>query len=210
MDGEKEEISKRPFLRFYKVFNIAQCDGIPVDKLPQRKTTSNDPIEACEAIYKNMPLAPEIHNIHDFAYYIGHGDYVNMPFMELFESSESYYATLFHELIHSTGHPTRLNRKAWIKETSYAASNEERYSLEELVAEMGACYLESVAGIVDAQFQQNAGYIEGWLLKLQSDKRFIVIAGALAQKATDFILNITKENSEEVLDASGEVAVSGE
>jgi len=194
IDGvEKEETHKMPFLRYYKVFNINQCDGIPADKLPKEKKGVNNPIETCEAIYKSMPLPPPIHEEHDFAYYHGHGDYVNMPFIEKFVNSESYYATLFHELVHSTGHASRLNRKEWLKDTSYATSNEEKYSLEELVAEMGACYLESVAGIADTVFQQNAGYIDGWLSKLRSDKRFIVIAGGLAQKATDFILNIKNE-----------------
>jgi len=198
IEGEqKEEILKKPFLRYYKVFNIAQCDGIPSELLPKNNTGKNNPIETCESIYKNMPNAPEIREEHDLAYYQGHGDFINMPLMTMFESSESYYATLFHELVHSTGAPMRLNRRAWIKETSFASSNEDKYSLEELVAEMGACYLESVTGIVDAQFQQNAGYIDGWLSKLKSDKRFIIIAAALAQHATDYILNITVENKHE-------------
>jgi len=208
IDGvEQDEVRKVPFLRYYKVFNISQCVDLPLDKLPKKNENMNNPIEACQAIYLNMPDRPEIHEDHDYAFYIGHGDYINMPFMERFESSEAYYATLFHEMVHSTGAPTRLNRKAWLKDTSYATTNEDKYSLEELIAEMGACYLESVAGIVDSQFQQNTGYIEGWLSKLKSDKRFIVIAGALAQKATDFILNRKPEESEEVLLTPREVAV---
>jgi antirestriction protein ArdC len=190
-----EEMVKMPFLSYYKVFNIDQCEGIAVDKLPTVDfKKNNNPIEACEAIYRNMPVPPEIHEEHDFAYYQGHGDLINMPLISMFNSRESYYATLFHELIHSTGIPDRLNRRAWIKETSFAASSEDKFSLEELVAEMGTCYLESVAGIVDSQFQQNDGYIDGWLAKLRNDKRFVVIAGALAQKATDYILNIEKED----------------
>lgn len=203
------ETVKKPFLRYYKVFNIAQCNGIPEDLLPKQKATVNVPVEASQEIYKNMPNAPEIHEEHDFAYYQGHGDFINMPLMHLFESSESYYATLFHEMLHSTGAPSRLNRKAWLKDTSFATSNEEKYSLEELIAEMGACYLESVAGIVDSQFQQNAGYIDGWLTKLRSDKRFIVVAGAMAQNATDYILNV-KSQENEVLHTPGEVAVVAE
>lgn len=79
--------------------------------------------------------------------------------------------------------------------------------MEELVAEMGACYLESVAGIIDKRFEQNAAYIDGWLGKLKHDKRLIVIAGALAQKATDNILNIKVDETNEVLHTPGEVAV---
>lgn len=200
---EIAKVKKMPFLRYYKVFNVAQCEGLPTDKIPPLNTRENNPIEACEAIYQNMPNAPEIHEDHDFAYYMGHGDYVNMPYIEMFESSESYYAVLFHELIHSTGHPARLNRKEWLKETSYATSNMDKYSLEELVAEMGACYLESMAGIIDTRFAQNASYIDGWLARLRSDRRFIVIAAALAQRAVDYILNVRIEQTfEEIAIAS--------
>ena len=192
-EDRTEKMRKMPFLRYYKVFNVAQCVGLPVDKIPPLNIMENDPIESCQSIYQNMPLAPEIRNDDDFAYYMGHNDYVNMPYMDKFENSESYYAILFHELIHSTGHPTRLNRKEWLKETSYATSNLEKYSLEELVAEMGACYLESKTGIIDTRFDQNASYIDGWLSRLRSDRRFIVIASAFAQRAVDYILNVKVE-----------------
>lgn len=187
-----EQILKMPLFSYYKVFNIAQCDGIPAEMLPRQQEDVNRFIDAYE-IYTNMPLAPEIYEEHDFAYYHGHGDYVNMPYMEKFDSCDSYYATLFHELVHSTGHASRLNRKAWLKKTSYATSNQDKYSLEELVAEMGACYLESVAGITNIVFQQNAGYIDGWLSKLKSDKWFVVIASALSQRAIDYILNVKRQ-----------------
>jgi len=72
----------------------------------------------------------------------------------------------------------------------------EAYSQEELVAEMGTCYLQSFAGIT-SQFQQSAAYIQGWLSKLKNDKRFIFQAAKAAQKATDYILNV-KETKEEV------------
>lgn len=208
VDGvEKEGKEKKPYLRYYKVFNIAQCDNIATDFLPKTNERKNDPLEMCDTIYQNMQHRPEIHEDYDFAFYSGHGDYINMPFMDTFEDSESYYAVLFHELIHSTGHPDRLNRVGWYKESSYTRNNEDRYSMEELVAEMGACYLESVAGIIDKRFEQNAAYIDGWLGKLKHDKRLIVIAGALAQKATDNILNIKVDETNEVLHTPGEVAV---
>ena len=81
----------------------------------------------------------------------------------------------------------------------------EVYSQEELVAEIGTCYLQSHAGITE-QFEQSTAYIHGWLSKLKNDKRFIFSASSSAQKAVDYILNI-KHEKEDVPD-SGKVAVA--
>jgi antirestriction protein ArdC len=110
--------------------------------------------------------------------------------MESFVNSESYYSTLFHELIHSTGHSSRLNRKEVMemKENIY-----ESYSIEELTAELGACYLKSDAGIFTDEIGDSAAYIQSWLSKLMNDKRFIVYASAQAQRAVEFILDISLE-----------------
>ena len=71
------------------------------------------------------------------------------------------------------------------------------YSQEELIAEMGTCYLQSFAGITST-FQNSTAYLQGWLNKLQGDKKFIFTAARAAQKATDYILNIqdTKEETQ--------------
>lgn len=194
----KEQMIKAPFLRYYKVYNIGQCEDLPTDKVPELTSREHIPIDACEAIYHNMPDAPVLREIDPGrAYYNGLDDFINMPPAENFVATECYYGTLYHELIHSTGHPTRLNRKGWFSQNTFLSGQEEKYSMEELIAEMGACYLESITGIVDSQFQQNAGYIDGWLKQLRSDRRFVVIAAALAQQATDFILNIQMEKAQE-------------
>ena len=83
----------------------------------------------------------------------------------------------------------------------------ETYSLEELIAELGTCYLSSHTGILDKEIKNSSAYIGGWLSKMKNDKRFIVIASTQAQKACDYILNvqrdIQKESAEkEVLDES--------
>jgi antirestriction protein ArdC len=102
-------------------------------------------------------------------------DYINMPAMESFVNSESYYGTLFHELIHSTGHASRLNRK---EVTEMKGITSEPYSIEELTAELGACYLKSDAGIFTEADDNSAAYIQSWLSVLMNDKRFIVYASA--------------------------------
>ena len=189
-----EEQKKVPFLRYYMVYNVSQCTGIPEGTIPV-VTREAYPIPACESIVENMPMKPTIKHKENRAYYNPLIDLVNVPKIESFVSEERYYGTLFHELIHSTGHLSRLNRKGLLEMTPFGS---EPYSFEELVAEIGACYLESLTGIASKTFDQNAAYINGWLSKFQNDKRFIVSASAQSQKATDFILGQGYEESEEV------------
>ncbi len=133
-----------------------------------------------------MQNMPEIRHDKQKAFYVPSGDYINMPPMESFTNSESYYATLFHELVHSTGHFIRLNRREVMDLNEFGS---EQYSMEELTAEIGACYLMSHTGILTSDITNTAAYIQSWLSKLRNDKRFIVYACAQAQRAVDFILN---------------------
>ena len=116
-----------------------------------------------------------------------------MPNRERFENEAGYFATLFHELIHSTGHASRLNRPT-VTEAAGFGSNP--YCREELVAEMGAAFLCGQAEIAERTIDRSAAYIKGWLGKLQADPMLIVQAAAQAQKAADFILNRTFQESE--------------
>jgi antirestriction protein ArdC len=104
----------------------------------------------------------------------------------LFVRAEEYYSTLFHELTHSTGHATRLNRPTLTDLCPFGSTN---YSREELVAEMGAAYLCSLTGIVNATIDNSAAYIQGWLRRLRSDPKVLVQAAAQAQKAVDYLTN---------------------
>lgn len=144
--------------------------------------------DACEEIIQGMPHRPPIKHQKSQAFYESEEDYINMPKLKSFINHESYYATLFHELIHSTGHKDRLDRKELNEMAEFGF---EPYSIEELSAEIGLCYLSSVAGITTTF--TNIAYIEGWLQKLQNDKRFIVYGSTQAQKAVDYILNVGKE-----------------
>jgi antirestriction protein ArdC len=190
---ETGETEKVPLLKYYRVFNIDQCLGIPKEKLPPVFEKNNEPLDTCEKIINGMPKRPDVKNKDQRAYYNRLEDYVNMPKIETFANSESYYGTLFHELVHSTGHNERLNRKELLESKGFRS---EDYAVEELTAEMGASYLKSYAGIPIEQLENNAAYIQGWLERLKNDKRFIVHASAQAQKATDYILNIYDEVKE--------------
>ena len=184
---ETKEMERKHFLRYYNVFNVSQCAGIPESKLPEKTERKNDSIEECEKIINEMPNRPEIRYTEHSAFYNKAKDYVNMPKQETFKDSESYYGALFHELVHSSGHQNRLNRKELIEKNAFGT---ERYAIEEMTAEMGASFLKSQAGLPLEQLENNAAYIQGWLKILKKDKKCIVYASAQAQKATDYILNI--------------------
>lgn len=184
----------RIMLRYYYVFNVSQCTDIPEPaNSPQKKR--NDPVEACEHIVEAMPNKPKIvHNEYD-AYYHIPADFINVPKMESFDTSEGYYATLFHELIHATGHEDRLNRKEL---TEMARFGTQTYSIEELTAEIGSCFLSSYAGIYANTANNSLAYIQGWLDRLKKDKKFVVYASAHAQRAVDYILDIKHEDNDAV------------
>lgn len=188
-----KEIEQVLLLRYYNVFNIAQCEGIPQEKLPPVIQQENDPIQSCEHIIATMPNRPEIRHNEHRAYYHLEDDYVNMPAMNTFTNSQSYYGTLFHELIHSSGHPSRLNRKELIHKSGFGT---EQYAIEELTAEIGSSYLKSSAGIPIENLENTAAYIQSWLTKLRNDKKLIVYASTQAQKAADFILDVTIQERE--------------
>jgi antirestriction protein ArdC len=182
--GEAAQEEMKPLLRYYLIFNIDQCIGIPEAGIPQLSRPIQ-PLAECEKILQGMPLAPAIEHKEQRAYYHPARDIINMPLMDTFVSSEKYYATLFHEMVHSTGHSSRLNRKELTGNDKFGSVP---YSIEELTAEIGASFLSSRAGIVLDDFADNAAYISGWLDVLKNDKRFIVYASAQAQKAAEYIL----------------------
>lgn len=178
-----EQIEKNiPFLRYYTVFNVEQCDGI---KVPEEKADIK-PIEECERVINGMPNRPKIIYGGDQACYIPSRDIIRLPHKEHFGKMEEHYATAFHELVHSTGHASRLNRKG-INEAHVFDS--ETYSKEELVAEIGASFLCSLSGIESKTIGNQAAYVGSRLSKLRNDKKLIITAASLAQKAADYILN---------------------
>jgi antirestriction protein ArdC len=181
-----------PFLRYYSVFNVGQCEDIPADKIPVQNGSQRQhcPITAAESIVAAMPKQPEIKHGGGRACYSPSLDIVTMPKPENFTSGQDYYSVLFHELTHSTGHASRLNRKGISGEDGeWSAFGSTPYAREELVAEMGAAFLSGQAGIVERTLDNSAAYIQSWLARLKEDRRLIVQAAAAAQKAADFILN---------------------
>ena len=189
---QDSESGKRtvPFLRYYTVYNLEQTEGIIIPELPQRNFM---PIAEAEKIIHSMPRAPNIEHKQPQAYYLPSHDLVNMPNANLFSSDEEYYSTLFHELTHSTGHVSRLNRNELTKITMFKSHD---YSKEELVAEMGSAFLCVQCGITPKVIENQAAYIKSWLTQLKNNRKWLVYAAAQAQKAADFILGNDYENDQ--------------
>src|SRR5258706_4770631 len=189
-----ERKSKPILLRYYSVFNVEQTEGI-ADKLGLGNSGPRVPnIEACESIVKAMPNAPAMQQ-SDRAWYRPSTDSVGMPSRSLFNSSEEYYSTLFHELTHSTGHSSRVGREGIEQLNTFGS---ESYSKEELIAEMGAAMLCGVTGITPATIPNSAAYLKHWIERLRGDSKLLVSAASQAQKAADFIRNTSANSTTEV------------
>ena len=121
------------------------------------------------------------------AYYSPAGDFVHMTEHSACVSGCQYYETLLHELVHSTGHKSRLDR--FEEDGCNHHFGSKSYAQEELVAEMGAAMLCEEVGIFQQIEENSAAYIASWLDKLANDKTLVVKAAGKAQKAADYILN---------------------
>ena len=175
-------------LRYYRVWNVEQCQ-LPqtvLDKLPRIETHEHDPIEAAERIIAGMPNPPEIQYAGSKAFYSSITDRITLPPRELFTSAEEFYATALHETVHSSGSQKRLARDSIVEAAPFGSP---MYSLEELIAEMGAAFLCAEAGISPAVIENQAAYIHGWLKKIRDDRKLVIHAAAKAQKAADYVLN---------------------
>jgi antirestriction protein ArdC len=179
-------------LRYFRVFNLTQTEGI-AENLGLGESAQPVPnIGVCDAIVKGMPNRPAIIG-SDHAWYSPTSDQVGMPARENFLGSEEYYSTLFHELIHSTGHRSRLHREQFDNPVRFGS---ESYSKEELIAELGASMLCGVSGIAPRTLDNSASYLKSWIGRLRGDSRLIVSAASAAQKASDFILDKSQNVAE--------------
>ena len=186
-DEETGDVKEIPFLRYYNVFHIDQCEGLKArhaEPLPQT-ANADQKAEAIRCDYLKTSGVKLNHEQGDRAFYRPSDDSITLPLLAQFKETAEYYSTVFHELIHSTGHAKRLNR---IAGTAFFGS--EAYSKEELVAEIGASALVHAAGLeTPDSFRNNVGYIQNWLKVLRNDRKVIVSASGRADKAVSYILN---------------------
>jgi len=190
LDTEDEK-KKIPYLRYYSVFEInTQVEGLK-SRRKDVEALEHKPIEAAEQIKEGYQHRPPITFAPGKAFYRPSSDEISVPAITDYHNPEEFYSTMFHEMVHSTGHKSRLNRSGI---TDVAAFGSETYSKEELVAEIGAAMLCTVAGIDQATFDNSASYISSWLRVLKSDSKMIVSASSQAQKAADHIRGIAPVN----------------
>jgi antirestriction protein ArdC len=182
------QIRKKSYLKHYNVFNISSVEGVDFETATSiAAPPKNSSIQSCEQFIDNILSKPSIHYGGNQAYYHPIEDFIQMPKPKDFESPENYYAVLFHELIHATGHPDRLNREGVSGIHPFGTAE---YSKEELIAEMGAGFLCAYNRIFDEQILDNStAYINGWLKKLSEDKFLLIEAASKAQKAVEYLMN---------------------
>lgn len=188
VDADGTIVEKKiPLLRYINVFHISQVEGVePLET----GAIEHNPISEAEEI-KNNYMEREHIKINEVAtndaYYAPFLDFIQVPCMEQYKNVEEFYSTLFHEMVHSTGHKNRLNR--FDENEKLAKFGSADYSKEELIAEIGSATLMNIIGAETSKtFNNSAAYIQSWLKVLKDDKRFIVSASGKAEKAVKYIL----------------------
>ena len=192
LDEDGNPIKERYFMmRFYNVFNVNDIEGLDV-KLNLEETVYDETVltKAADILIKDFAkrtkLKFTVKKGSDRAYYSPMNHEVVVPDKSQFKCIEEYYSTVFHELIHSTG--KELGRDMGDKFGS------EKYSFEELVAELGSAFImQSIGFDTDKTEKNSAAYLKGWLKKLKEDVSFIVKASNQAQKASDLFFNVQFE-----------------
>ena len=184
-DKQTREPIKVPVLRYYNVFNAEQVEGVEIPDAVKFEPLDFKPIESAEQIAAGFIGGPGVaHDGGQQAFYRPSTDSVHMPEKIRFASVEEYYSTLLHELSHSTGHSSRLDRKLDTDPKPFGCAD---YGKEELVAEMSAAFLSSFAGIQPRVIDNQAAYLAGWLKQLKLDKKLVISAAGQAQRAADWI-----------------------
>jgi antirestriction protein ArdC len=190
LNKQTGETSPAFYLREFTVFNIEQCDGVAVEESFTAKTPVAT-LEGVTQILDSYTAKPSIyHKASADAFYSKMSDSITLPLLEQFNSPEEYAHTLAHELVHSSGHESRLNR--FNDENQPAVFGSPVYAKEELVADIGAQMLLASVGI-EGDLNNSATYVAGWLRALKNDSSLILSASTKAQKASDYILAKVKE-----------------
>lgn len=175
-DRETEETKRIPMLRTFTVFNVAQCDGLK----PREVKPLKEPDRDAQAEAFIAAVGADVRHGGNRAFFSPLEDYVNVPALAQFKSTEGYYATALHELTHWTGHKTRLARDF------SGRFGSESYAFEELVAELGASFLCADLQL-SPRLESHASYLDSWLKVLKGDKKAIFKAAAEASRAAAYL-----------------------
>ena len=184
-DKATGEVTDRFWLtKGYTVFNVAQIDGLDLEPIAASDRPDFDEHEEAQDIADGWIAAEKIGLTHggDRACYSPLFDTITMPEGTDFTTREHYYQTLFHEIIHSSGHEKRLKR---LESTTFGS---DEYAKEELVAEIGAAMLYATAGLDLDLTQHSAAYLKAWADRLEDDPGLLVTAANAAERAAEYVL----------------------
>ena len=191
-DEQGNETENRFFmLKTFTIFNIDQIDGNHLDDLRvgHAEETGNE-IERYENAEAVIAATKADIRFGSQAFYQPEQDFIQLPERHSFESSEAFYETAFHELAHWTEHESRLN---WDR-----SKPENSYALGELIAELSSCFLMGELGLATTEDLTNhSAYVKGWLKAMKNDVSFVFRASGQANKAVDYLLNLSDQPVEE-------------
>lgn len=193
-DKDKEEDNSYAMLKYYKVYHISNVEGIEEE---EAEVFEHEPIERAELLLNkyNEEVSIDVQKSNK-AYYVPATDKIVLPELNQFERAEEFYSTAFHEMVHSTGHESRLSRFNSSDQTKFGSVS---YSKEELVAEIGSNMILSSLCIESEKQQENSvSYLYGWLKAIKKDPKLITFASQRAQKAADYILAFIEEKEKEL------------
>jgi antirestriction protein ArdC len=195
-DGNGSEVDREiPFLKAYSVFNVEQIEGLPDNyhALPVSVQSPVERIESADRFFRNAGSI--VRRGGNQAYYSPATDHIQMPPSEAFRDAEAEVAVEAHEHVHWTAAEHRVGRDL----SRYAKDRMDR-AREELIAELGSCFLCADLGIAPELEPRpdHASYLQSWLTVLSGDKRAIFQAAAHAQRAVNFLhdLQATGEDEE--------------
>ena len=169
-----------PFLRFSYVFNVSDLEGyhIPAPSLKMPLDVLNGIVQAHN---------PVITNNLERCYYSASDNLISTPTVNNFTNEQEYFSAIFHELVHWTGHQSRLNRST----IEIPGNHKSGYAYEELIAEIGSSYLCSMCGL--ETLNNSAAYLSGWMKTGKLDNSYFITATQEAFKAVNFLINQTPE-----------------
>lgn len=190
-DMSKDERQKyldenvRPVLKYYQVFNASQCNNFPKLDAEQQEMPADERARqnaTIESIIANS-AAPVYYDGGNRAYYSPRQDSIHLPEINRFHTMQDYYATALHEIAHSTGHESRLNRKM------IGAFGTSEYAKEELRAELASVFMQldydiSVEG---KHFENHAAYLQSWLKSVRDDQKEFFAAVTDAEKISQYV-----------------------
>jgi antirestriction protein ArdC len=181
---DQSDLRKCWALKKFYLFNVEQVDGVDPLTKPDLTTVENPfkNIKIADDVYKNYKDRPSLSHGGNQAYYSPSKHHVQMPEQSQFKVNSDYYAVLFHELVHSTGHSKILSRSGVTQSTGFGSHE---YSKEELIAEIGAAFLCGITGVEPSKKDNSTAYIKSWLQVLRNNKKWVVLASTQAIKAVE-------------------------